>query len=243
MYPSASDLRKLKKYTLRSITEIGEFGRVPDIQLAARNAAVGIDEDRGPLNVHLGFALDIRLRADRNSKPIPRRIDLGALVGVSTDQKVVTSASYSLLICRTADPRRGPIVRKLHFDYEPVAYRNVSEPKPTAHMQVCGRLSPQHLAAGYSEMRLQSLYPRFEKPRIPAAPTSIALLLNWLLLEFQTDLAAQAILRNARWRVLVASAERQVLYPYYSSAAAFLRSTGDKKRRFLQTHLYEMTVD
>lgn len=243
MYPNARDLRRLEKHTLRCISEIGEFGRIGNLQVLAREAAARIDEDRGTVDVHLGFPLDIRLRSDRHSKPIPRRVDLGALVAVAQDHNSVTNASYSLVICKTADPRRGPILRKLHFDYEPIGGRNPFEPKPTVHMQVCGRLSQHHMTAGYSEVRLQSLYPRFEKPRIPVAPTSIALMLNWLLLEFQSDVGAQAILRAPRWRRLVAEVERQLLSQYYDEAASFLRRTSERRKRFLQSFVYEMTVD
>jgi len=108
------------------------------------------------------------------------------------------------------------------------------------HFQVCGELSRHHINAGYNEIRLKALYPHFEKPRIPCQPTSIAILLNWLLLEFQSDATSQAVLKAPRWRKLVAEAERTVLAPYFEKAAAFLRSSGHREQPFLQTHLYEI---
>jgi hypothetical protein len=240
MYPTAVEVRTLEKRTLRCITEISEFGRLPELRSAASSQVSKIDEYRGPLNIHLGFILDIP--DDRASRALPRRVDIGALVEVAQDQKSITNASYSLVICRKADPAKSSILRKLHFDYEPIAFRK-AEPKPSMHMQVCGLLSRHHIAAGYRELSLQALYPWFEKPRVPSPPTSVALLLNWLLLEFQSDLAAQNILKNPRWRVLVAEAERQLLRPYYESAARFLKSAADRDKRFLQNHLYEMVVD
>jgi hypothetical protein len=243
MYPEASDLRKLERETLRCISQVGEFGRLGALQAQANAFVNSINESRGPINVNLGFTMDIRLRADRREKLVQRRIDIGALVKVASDHKVITNASYSLVICKQADPATSPVIRKLHFDYEPVAVRNTSEPKPTLHMQVCGLLSPHHFAAGYTEIRLQALYPRFEKPRIPVAPTSIALMLNWILVEFQSELAAPIILKNPRWRALVSEAERLILRPYYESAATFLKSAAHRDKRFLQTYLYEMVVD
>jgi hypothetical protein len=131
----------------------------------------------------------------------------------------------------------------MHFDYESAAYRDVCEPKPSAHLQICGKLSPDHLRAGYTEMRLKGMYPTWEKPRIPLPPTSLALMLNWLLLEFQNDPASQGILNSPEWRNWVAQAERTMLVPYFKAATTFLASAANKKKRFLQTHLYSMSVD
>jgi len=70
-----------------------------------------IHEERSGVDVNLGFTLDIRLRGDRKGKPIPRRIDFGALVQPGADKKFVRNASNSLIICRTADPATSPLVR------------------------------------------------------------------------------------------------------------------------------------
>jgi hypothetical protein len=243
VFPHFSELRDLERQTLTVIDQMGEFGRIGPLQTAARRASSDFNHIRGPVNFHLGFTLDIRLRGDRGAKPFPRRIDIGVLVQSASDKVHVGNASYSLLICRKADPTTSPIVRKVHFDYESEELRNQGEPKPSVHLQMCGKFSAHHVAAGYSESRLAGMYPSWEKPRIPVPPTSLALLLNWLLLEFQSDAAAQAILRNPTWRNLVAKAERVVLVPYFKGASNFLESTADKGKRFLQTHLYEMQVD
>ena len=243
VYPKLAVLRKLEKDTLRRITEISEFGRLPGLQTAANLASTGISDVKGPVDVNLGFTLDIRLRGDRNRQPFPRRLDIGALIEPSEDGKLVRNASYSLLICRYADAEKSPIVRKVHFDYEPVAFRNPAEPKPTVHLQICGKFSRHHLTAGYKEVRLRGLYPSWEKPRFPLPPTTLALILNWLLLEFQSDPASQAILKNPTWRNWVAYVERAVLLPYFEMATRFLQSAEHMKRRFLQSHLYGMGMD
>ena len=136
MYPTASELRRLERETLRRVTEIGEFGKLGDLQWAANRAMSSINELTGTVDVNLGFILDIRLRGDRKGKPVPRRIDLGALVVATADNKYVRNASYSLLICRNSQPKSSPVVRKIHFDYEPEAFRNGAEPKPSFHMQI-----------------------------------------------------------------------------------------------------------
>jgi hypothetical protein len=243
MYPGLVELRTLEKNTLRCIAQMGEFGIHRELQAAANAAAPLINDDRGPVDVHLGFTLDIRFKRERKSQIFPRRIDVGALIAVTDDHKSIRRASYSLVICRRTNPATSPDLRKLHFDYEPIEFRNQAEPKPSVHMQLCGGLSPQQTALGYTEKRLNGLYPKFEKPRIPSAPTSIALMLNWLFLEFPTDSVAQAVLKNPRWRKLVAGAERTVLITYYEQASKFLGHTADREKSFLKTHMYEMVVD
>lgn len=245
MYPELADLRRLERDTLLRVTQIGEFARLGNIQALAQLGHKTINPDRGGVDVNLSFNLDIRLPADRKKKGLfSRRVEVGALIQQADDKKSVRNASYSLIICRYADPKKNStVVRKLHFDYEPVVFRNAREPKPSVHMQVCGKLSPYHVSQGYSATKLSALYPGFEKPRIPLPPTSLALLLNWLLVEFQSDSAAQSILSNPAWRKLVADAERIVLRPYFDTASGFLKGAGNSGRRFLQSHLYGMTCD
>ena len=243
VYPDLKTIRTLEIDALRKIMQIGSFSRLGQIQTAAAIAESAINEFRGGVNVHLGFTLEIRLRGDRRGKPVARRIDVGALVQAASDNVSVNNASYSLLIARYADPTTSPIVRKIHFDYEPIEQRNAQEPKPSAHMQICGKFSSHHFAAGYTEVRLKSLYPSWEKPRIPIPPTSIALMLNWLLLEFQTDPASQSILSDPTWRNCVIRAEQAILKPYFAAGARFLASASNAKQRFLQSHLYELGVD
>lgn len=88
-----------------------------------------------------------------------------------------------------------------------------------------------------------SMYPSWEKPRIPLPPTSLALMVNWLMVEFQSDATAQAILRDPAWRALVVRAERTVLLSYFEAAIRFLGTAANDKKRFLQNHLYEMRAD
>ena len=243
MYPDLATLRTLEKETLKRIVQIGAFGKLGELREAANDAEKLINDRAGSVDVHLGFTLDIRLRGDRGGMPAPRRIDLGALVAPAPDRKTVSHASYSLLICKSTEPAKSPIVRKMHFDYESILFRNMSEPKPSAHLQICGKLSPGHKAAGYTDERIQGMYPSWEKPRIPQPPTSLALMLNLLLLEFQNDPVSQGILSSPGWRTWVAHAERTMLLPYFKEAVTFLQSTADKKKRFLQTCLYCMSGD
>jgi hypothetical protein len=100
VYLDPSALRKLERDTLKRVTEIGEFGKLGELQLAANRALPYIYEERGWIDVNLGFTLDIRLRGDRRGEPVRRRLDLGALVEPTADDKFVRHLSYSLLIGR-----------------------------------------------------------------------------------------------------------------------------------------------
>lgn len=243
MYPKLSELRDLECETLRRVGEIPEFAKLIELRASA-NAAFGrANPYRGALNIQLGFRLDIRLRVRKKRSEFRRWVSVGAVVVPDEDTDTVRHASYSLVICRNDKPAESPIVRKFHIDYEPIELRNYGDPKPSVHLQWCGTFSAGQVAEGYSQARLMQLYPSFEKPRIPSTPTSIAIMLNWLLLEFQDDPAAQPVLKNAQWRALVARAERTVLAPYYEGAASFLKKSGNSGKRFLQCFQYELPSD
>jgi hypothetical protein len=93
---------------------------------------------------------------------------------------------------------------------------------------------------GYRPTSIDRWYPDFEKPRIPGIPVSLALLINWLLLEFQTDRSARAILTNGRWRGLIADAEKIVLYPFFQEAANYFSVAQPPNHRFVENYLYEL---
>src|SRR5688500_17874496 len=109
MYPSLADIRTLERLSLLRISQIGEFGRLGALQAAATAAIGSINEYRGGVNVHLGFTLDIRLRGDKSKSQFQRRVDIGALVEATADDKSIRNASYSVAICRKADPTTSPI--------------------------------------------------------------------------------------------------------------------------------------
>ena len=240
MYPTPKALRGLEWRTLKTISEMSEFGGFFDLYNTARSYRTLFQEDRGNIDIHVNLLLEIRLRADKKKTLKKRRVDIGALVIASGDDRQIERASYSLTICAKDDPKTSSIVRKIHFDFESVDSRNAIEAKPSVHMQVCGQYSPHHIRAGYRQSVLKQWFPNFEKPRIPSMPMSLAVLLNWLMLEFQTDRTAGAILKHPRWRALVAEAERTTLLPYYEAATKFLTSVGNKGVPFTEHHLYEI---
>lgn len=234
------DLRSLERHTLQTINEIGAFDAILTSFDPIRGYRTTINEHGGGVDVHLSFEIDIRLRADVRKTVQKRRVDIGALVRPSNDGKLIDGASYSLIICRKTDPSTSPIVRKMHFDFDPARLRNHIEPKPSIHLQICGLFSSASLGMGYRPASIDRWYPDFEKPRIPGIPTTLALLVNWLLLEFQTDRSARAILANGHWRGLIADAERLVLRPFFQEAADYFSLAQPPNHRFVENHLYEV---
>lgn len=242
MYPTLDEVRALEKEALKAVWTVGTFARIRDIVSEARQAGNGISP-KGTIDFHLGFELDIRLRSDKGQTYIPRRVDIGGKICPAKDGKNVESASYSVMICSHATPSTSEVLRKIHFDYESAGSRMGGEPKPSVHMQVCGKLSPHHVQAGFTQDQIKHLNPGFEKPRIPSTPMSLALLMNWLLLEFQNGTDVQAILSDPHWRKTVAKAERMMLRPFYQGGIDFLVSAANAHRRFYQDYLYSMSSD
>lgn len=231
-----SELQALENEALNAIRREGVFRRLPTLIEAAHQAQI-VQQPRQAVNIHLAFTLPIRLREDPGASAVERDVQVGCFA-VGTPQNEISQQSYSVLIGRDAHPSRN-IARKLHFDFEPANQRNSGEPKPTYHMQLCGLLSPHHLSHGYEEEHVMHLLPSWSKPRVPTLPMSLALVLNWLFMEFGSEAQIQAIRQNMRWRSVVRNAERRILLPYYQSCSEFLASHAHEEDSFFQNKLYE----
>ena len=230
------DLRALEVDSLATIVAINEFSRIPELYGQAHAANQRLRNERGNVDVHLGFSLDTKLRGDRNV--VSRRFDVGALIVASGAATQVDNCSYSVVICEGELPPASKVARKLHFDLEPHRLRQSAEPKPTSHLQVCGKLSSHHIGAGYRPQDIAKMLPHWEKPRVPSQPVSLALLLNWLFLEFGGDPLVSSILNHADWTALVRRAEQLVLKPYYEAAAEFIKKAAGKDLQFQRDFLY-----
>lgn len=234
------DIRKLERETLQAIDRIGEFNDFVELAELARKYRTILSGDHGSIDLGFRAVMNLRFRGDTATANTRRAIYVGALVVRTTDGHHIERSSYSLTICR-GERERSQILRKLHFDYEPIQQRAPLECKPSIHIQVCGKLMPQLERAGYKSEDLKAWFPSLEKPRIPGMPMSLALLLNWLLLEFESDLTAAKILRNHEWRNIVARAESTVLAPYFKSCAGFFTNPGrNQGKQFFETLLYEI---
>lgn len=233
-----SELQALECEALSAIRQEGVFRRLPSLSIAAHQAQI-IQQPKQAVDIHLAFTLPIRLREDPGASAVERDVQVGCFA-VGSPQNEISQLTYSVLIGRDPHPSRS-IARKLHFDFEPAKHRNNDEPKPTYHMQLCGLLSPQHLSQGYEETHVGHLLPSWSKPRVPTQPMSLALVLNWLFMEFGSEAQLYDIRQNMRWRKVVRQAERRVLLPYYQSCSEFLSSHSHDEESFFQNKLYEVS--
>lgn len=231
-----SELQALESDALNVIRQEGVFRKVPSLNLAASQAQIVL-HPKQTVDIHLAFTLPIRLREDTGSSVVERAVQVGCYACGSPENQI-SQLTYSVLIGRDAHPSKT-VARKLHFDFEPAGLRNEEEIKPTFHMQLCGKLSPHHQSLGYEDQHVGHLLPAWSKPRIPTQPMSLALVLNWLFMEFGSEVQLQQIRQNTRWRKVVRHAERSVLLPYYKSCADFLGSHAHDEESFFQNKLYE----
>jgi len=236
MYPHLQNLIGLEIDTLQTISEIGDFQNFAGLYqqgLAHRS----IRKQAASLDLHADFILDVRLRGDKRTSICKRWVHIGALIEGDRASNEVTRASYSFVLFR-GDNVNTPVVRKLHFDFEPISERNHVEPKPSSHIQMCGKASQHLIDQGFKPERLSHHYPSFEKPRVPALPISFALLIDWLFIEFQSDRYSKAIYQNSKWRNQVIEAEKVVLKPYFEGAAKYIGSAAHATNPLIRSMLY-----
>lgn len=234
---SFSALKELERTTIQKITSLGAFGRLNTLQSAAHRANIN-SSGKVAINLNLDFTLPTRLREDRGNQVIERSFHVGCLASASDNGDSISQLTYSVLISENASPELK-VARKFHFDFEPVSARNQEESKPTYHLQLCGKLSRHHRSAGFDDEHISHLLPSWSQPRVPVQPTSLALVLNWLFIEFGCDPTVAQVRTDPHWRSHVRKAEREILQPYYEACATFLSATANEDESFFSKKLYE----
>ena len=173
-----------------------------------------------------------------------RRVDVGAKVECSESGAEYRQVSYFFSI-GYGDECPGKILRKVHFDFEPVANRSSDEQKPSLHWQMPGTLPPPLTDLGYADdAHLDHLAPWYEKPRIPCLPTSLVLLLNLLFLEFGDGYndSLLNLQRSTWWRGLIDEAERMLYERFFQNCVAYWNGN-PPAGSFVQRHLYGIVGD
>lgn len=232
---SFSSLKKLESDTVRAITQDTAFARLTQLQAAAQEAQGHINvANKQAIDVHLCFELPTRIR-EEGGDLVSRRFHVGCAARRYHESDALGFQSYSVAIEKAPGSKR--IARKFHFDYEPSFVRNELEPKPTFHLQLCGKLSQHHLNKGIADADVEHLLPEWSKPRVPASPMSLALVIEWLLIEFGTEHSVQSARRGSNWSKIVKRAEVEVLRPYYERCMQFMLSE-QAKASFLWNRIY-----
>lgn len=234
-----SELKRLEGAAIQAICTEGPFGRLGSLTATAARAHAQIaGPSKAPVNVHLSFTMPTRLREDKGREAVERDFHVGCFASAVEKSDDLAQLSYSVLIGQEAHPSRS-VARKFHFDFEPAALRNSAESKPTFHLQMCGELSSHHAEAGYTDDHISHMLPSWSQPRIPAQPMSLALVMNWLFIEFGREAAVKAARLNPRWCSLVREAERKVLKPYFEACSTFLSSNANDDFSFFSKKIYE----
>jgi len=237
---SPQTLLALEKRTLTKIATLKPFEVFDNLRLEAQKCRHHLDPNRGCMDFHAILSLKVLEMKPNRKVEILRRFDVAGLIEVSSNRKEVIRSSYQLVIGR-GPTHLKPILRKVHFDFEPVADSRdrKDEPKPTVHMQIGGKLLPQWAEGkGYAANQYHHHYPWFEKPRIPCFPICLALLLDWVFMEFSDSQHVEAVLKDSEWNAHVREAESIVIAPFVGECHNFLNRRETKKLRLLRHHLY-----
>src|SRR6218665_195987 len=173
------ELQALEAEAINVIRTDGSFGRLPLLREQAQATQIAV-RSKSPIDVHLRFPMPTRLRED-GARAVERVFHVGCSARPNHPDDGISFLSYSVMISQGADDALK-IPRKFHFDFEPASQRQ-AEPKPTFHLQLCGELSAHHIQSGITQEQIAHLWPAWSKPRVPAPPTSLALVLNWLFIE------------------------------------------------------------
>ena len=160
---------------------------------------------------------------DLHIENIDRRIYVGVIVSIKNNNEY-ENICHSITICENTKDKSN-ILRKFHFDRDCII--NNSNDKPIFHLQFCGELTPLLQSAGYEDKDIDHLYPKLTNPRIPDTPMSLALLLNFLFIEFKSE-KTHRIIEDSYWRQLVVKNEELLLKPYYENCYEYFRKRTNK---------------
>ena len=141
------------------------------------------------------------------------KASIECLIIVNTD--VPTSydmVTYSFALCRLNKKRKDHLIKKFHIDFTPTPSTDRPPLHPIFHLQSPGKLSNLLVGWGIKDDHLE---PKLSEPRLCCAPTTLALLIDFLLREFGGDHTSvlTKLTREDRWRGLIKDNEDLVLNP------------------------------
>jgi hypothetical protein len=153
---------------------------------------------------------------------------IGCIVSI-TDGTLLTydQFSYSFGLCKLDKNGKHQLVKKFHIDFTNSPETNRPPLHPVFHLQSPGELTPE---MRQFEIEDAHLTPSISEPRLCCAPTSLALLTDFLLREFGGDYssALYQITADPYWKGLIHKNEELVLRPYFEACNGFFhdRSVG-----------------
>lgn len=218
-YNSAIDQLALEKSSLKSLLALQYPRRLEKWKDTFRQAYDMAENQKAVL-----AKVSLEAKVPRAHTSVMHRIYLG--VEIVPKRALVT---YCIAICDIhAHPHK--LVRKLHFDIETTPQ---SERKPISHLQFGGGL-PSWLDP-YQKADFETSDARCEKPRIPCLPPSLALLANWVLMEYEHVEGIKDFIQKPAWIGSIRNAEDAIWkkyfehgYQHFGTTAGVGRSLGER---------------
>ncbi|MDY6989289.1 MAG: hypothetical protein SWQ30_14670 [Thermodesulfobacteriota bacterium] len=136
--------------------------------------------------------------------------------------------TYSFALCRLNRERKDHLIKKFHIDFTTTPKTGRLPLHPVFHLQSPGKLSVMLKDLGLKDDHLE---PKLSEPRLCFAPTTLALLVDFLLREFGGDRASTLtkLTRESRWRGLIRDNENLVLKPFFQACSGFFHDRECKK--------------
>jgi hypothetical protein len=118
-----------------------------------------------------------------------------------------------LAFCES-DENSSKLIRKYHFDYD----KSINDmKKPLYHLQYGGKLSPNMI---YCNVTDDNDYSWLSIPRINFTPINLALLIDFIFVEFKSPVT-ESIIERTEWRQFIKTNEELMLQGYYKCVNQF----------------------
>lgn len=150
------------------------------------------------------------------------------LIADTKKPRAYNMVTYSFALCRPNDEGKDHLIKKFHIDFTCTPKTNRPPLHPVFHLQSPGKLSKMLKEWGIKD---DHLAPTLSEPRLYCAPTTLALLTDFLLREFGGDRTSPLtkLTRKDEWRGLIRRNEELVLKPYFDACIGFFRDQKSKK--------------
>jgi len=167
-------------------------------------------------NLNIDFEAKFKLSIDGEDRTVFLGVNLGSNF---------SHVSYMLSFCESSDEEDINLIRKFHFDYE---INTGDTYKPVYHLQYGGKLTPFMLE---SKAREDHIYSWLSIPRINFVPINLALLLDFIFIEFKNDVTDK-ITEKSEWRDFIKMNEDFLLKDYYKTINGFFSREHSSKNLF-----------
>ena len=150
------------------------------------------------------------------------------LIADSKEPSSYDMVTYSFALCRPNDEGKYHLIKKFHIDFTSSPETGRPPFHPVFHLQSPGKLSKMLKECGIKDDHLE---PTLSEPRLYCAPTTLALLTDFLLREFGGDDTSPLtkLTEKSEWRGLIRRNEELVLKPYFDACIGFFRDRKSKK--------------